>query len=190
MGKNKRSKLTFFDKFKNETIEIDSIEEYQTYCWIIEAKDLGIVKDYVYQPESFMLTEKFTYIPLYNNPKQKEKHLLADHVYTADFKILFDQKYGEQLSREFKLSNNCIKDGNIEVWIDVKGGFMRNDSGRSFSINQKLVYDKHKIFVQKFVPRDAFKTLGCPEVLFFTAKTKKPSKVFEGYKKISESIHL
>lgn len=190
MGKNKKSKFVFFDEFLNLNIEVDSQEEYQFYTWIIEAKKLNIVLDYKYQPESFLLTEKFSYVPLFNNPKNKEKHLLADHLYTADFKLVFNYKYGELLSKYFKISkNNLNSDGNIEVFIDVKGGFMNNGSGRSFSINQKMVYDKYKILINKLVPKDFFLKLGCPKKLFFTEKTHKKSKVFETYPTIESIIN-
>ena len=85
MGKNKRSTVTFFDEIRNENIEVDSNEEWYFYSWVIECKKLGIVLDYEYQPKEFLLTDKFKYVPAFGNPKKKEKHLLADHVYTADF---------------------------------------------------------------------------------------------------------
>lgn len=179
MGKNKKSEIVFFDEFRQENINVDSQEEFQFYCWIIQAKKMGIVLDYVYQPESFLLTEKQTYVPLFNNPKNKEKHLFAEHIYTADFKIIVDYKFGDKLSSYLKIfKNNLDESGNIEIWLDIKGGFMSNGGGRSFSINQKLVYEKHGIYVNKLVPRDFFMKCGCPDRLFLTEKTKKPSKVF------------
>lgn len=190
MGKNKKSKLIFFDENLNQNIEVDSQEEYQFYNWIIEAKKLNIILNYNYQPESFLLTEKTQYIPLFNNPKNKEKHLFAEHIYTADFKIVCDYKYGELLAKYFKLStNNINSDGNIEIFIDVKGGFMSNDSGRSFSINQKLVFEKYKIYINKLIPKDFFLKLGCPTKLFYTEKTHKKSKVFENYPTIESIIN-
>ena len=188
MGNNKKSKLTFLDPTSKITYEVDSNEEIQFFEWLIEAKTLGIVLDYKYQPESFKLTDKMTYIPLFDNKKNKEKHLLAEHVYTADFKIVFDFKYGQKLSKKFKISKeNLDQNGNIIVYVDVKGGFMSNGSGRSFSINQKIVYMLHHIYINKVVPKEFFLDLGCPVKLFMTAKTNKPSKVFAGYPTI-ESI--
>ena len=187
MGKNKKSKLIFFDERLNKNVEIDSQEEYQFYTWIMEAFKLNIILEYVYQPQSFVLTEKIRYVPLFNNPKYKEKHLLAEHVYTADFKIVCDYKYGEVLSDYFKLSaNNVDKDGNIVIYIDVKGSFMSNGSDRAFSINQKMVFDKYNIFINKVVPKDSFLKLGCPLKLFYTERTHKKSKVFENYPTIRE----
>lgn len=188
MGKNRRSTVVVDDYvYGKEKVEVDSAEEYYVYCWIMEAYRLGIVEEYEYQPVSFKLTEKAKYVPAFGNPKQKEKHLLADHEYTADFKIVFNRHYGEKLSDYFKIPLEAIDaNGDAVVWIDVKGGFLRNNSGRSFSINQKLVYNKYKIFVQKVIPEDLFKVLGCPKCLFITQKTKKPSKKFSIFKTIEE----
>ena len=185
MGKNKKSSITFFDEIKNQTINVDSSEEWYVYAWIIEAKKLGIVIEYEYQPKEFLLTDKINYIPAFGNPKQKEKHLMADHVYTADFKILFNKVYGEKISEYFKIPLNALDaNGNAFVFIDVKGGFNRFGGDRTFSINQKLLWDKHKIFVQKVVPFDMFKKLGMPDAAKYTIKTKKPTIKFVGLNNI------
>lgn len=180
MGKNKKSEIVFFDEFRQENINVDSQEEFQFYCWIIQAKKMGIVLDYVYQPDSFLLTEKRTYVPLFDNPKDKEKHLMAEHIYTADFKLTIAKDKAKILAKYLKIAKTDVdgENGNVVVWLDIKGGFMSNGGGRSFSINQKLVYDKHGIYVNKLVPRDFFVKCGCPDRLFLTEKTKKPSKVF------------
>lgn len=188
MGKNKKSTVTINDcVYGKENVELDSNEEYYVYHWIMEAYRAGIIKEYEYQPKEFLLTDKFKYVPAFGNPKKKEKHLLADHVYTADFRIVFNKSFGEKLSEYFKIPIEAIDaNGNAVVYIDVKGGFMRNNSGRSFSINQKLVYEKYKIFVQKLIPEDLFKKLGCPKELFMTRKTHKVSKKFSIFKSIEE----
>lgn len=190
MGKNKRSTITFFDELKNESIEVDSNEEWYFYSWIIEAKKLGVVLDYEYQPKEFLLTEKFKYVPAFGNPKKKEKHLLADHVYTADFRIVFNSLYGEKLSEYFKIPIEAIDaNGNVVVFVDVKGGFMMHGSDRTFSIHQKMVWDKYKTYIQKIVPEDLFKKLGAPEAAKYTIKTKKPTaKYAVGSKSVKEAF--
>lgn len=186
MGKNKRHTVTFFDAIKNESIEVDSNEEWYVYSWIIEAKKIGIVIDYEYQPKEFLLTNKFSYVPAFNNPKQKEKHLLADHVYTADFKIVFNSIYGELLSNYFKIPIEALdNNGNATVFIDVKSQFNRFGGDRTFSIHQKMVWDKYKIFVQKVIPEEMFVKLGMPAEAKYTIKTKKPTTKFVGCKTIS-----
>lgn len=190
MGKNKRSTVTFFDEIKNESVEVDSNEEWYFYSWLIECKKLGIVLDYEYQPKEFLLTEKFKYVPAFGNPKKKEKHLLADHVYTADFRIVFNKLYGEKLSEYFKIPLEAIDtNGDAVVFVDVKGGFNRFAGDRNFSIHQKMMWDKYKIYVQKIVPEDLFKKLGTPEAAKYTIKTKRPTaKYAVGSKSVKEAF--
>ena len=57
---------------------------------------------------------------------------------------------------------------------------MSNDGGRSFSINQKLMVAVHNVYVNKFVPKEAFKKLGVPKRCTTTMKSGKASKVFKG----------
>lgn len=187
MGKNKKSTIEVYDYFKNETIVVDSAEEYYFYNWLLEAKKLNIVIEYEYQPKSFLLTNKAKYIPAFENPKMKEKHLLAEHSYTADFRFKIDRKYGSKISEYFKVDVKSLdSNGNPEIWIDIKGNFNRFGGDRSFSINQKLVYDKHGIYVQKVVPYDCFEKLGIPEAAKYTLKTKKPTLKYVGLKIINE----
>ena len=192
MGKNKRSTITIDDPIHGKTgYELDSAEEWYFYQWLIEAYKLGIVIDFEYQPASFQITEKFKYVPAFGNPKKKEKHLLADHEYTADFRITFDKKYGEKLSEYFKIPVEAINlQGNPNVWVDVKGGFNRFAGDRNFSIHQKLVWDKYRVYVQKVVPEELFKKLGVPDAAKYTIKTKKPTaKYAVGSKSVEETFH-
>lgn len=178
MGKNKKSKVTIFDKNIGKDIDIDSIEEWAFYNWVLELYDLGVVKSYQYQPESFNLVEAKAYVPFYNNPKNKERSLLRSHEYTADFKLAFDKSYGELLSGYFKIDSGMISpEDEIIVWVDVKGTFQRNGGDRAFSINQKLVYDKFGIYVQKTVPRDLFSVLGVPRRCL-RGPGGRPSKIY------------
>lgn len=190
--KNKKSTVVVNDYVHNmANVEVDSSEEYYVYHWLMEAMKLGIVVDFEYQPEAFLLTDKAKYIPAFGNPKQKEKHLLADHVYTADFKVLFNATHGEKLSEYFKIPIEAVDvQRNIAtVVIDVKGGFMLHGGDRTFSIHQKLVWEKYKVYVQKVVPEDLFKKLGMPEAAKYTIKTKKPTVKFVGCKKLEDFLN-
>ena len=74
-----------------------------------------------------------------------------------------------------------MKDGKLELVIDVKGTFMSNDGGRSFSINQN-------VYVNKLIPKAAFKKLGVPKRCITTMKSGKPSKVFKGMDFLSTEL--
>ena len=185
-GKNRNAKEIPFD-IDGKTYMLDSQEEWCMFNWIKEMKERGLLLDYVYQPEHWELTPRFEYMP-YPVVKDKKgnvktKFLMHPHIYTADFKLMFDAnnlKLMEYLSQAFKLRLDDVKDGVLTLVVDVKGTFMSNDGGRSFSINQKLMMSVHNIYVQKFVPKLAFKKLGVPKRCTTTMKSGKASKVFKG----------
>jgi hypothetical protein len=76
-------------------IEFDSQEEIDFYWWLEEAKELGYVEKWEYQPNSFELFDKATIIQeveLKTKTKKVEKSLLQSHKYTADYKIWYKTK--------------------------------------------------------------------------------------------------
>ena len=185
-GKNKNAKEIPFE-INGKTYMLDSQEEWCMFNWIKELKERNLLLDYVYQPEHYDLSPKYEYIPypVVKNKKgeTRKKFLMHPHVYTADFKLMFDannMKLMEYLSQVFKLRVDDVKDGVLTLVVDVKGTFMSNDGGRSFSINQKLMMAVHNIYVSKFVPKVAFKKLGVPKRCATTMKSGKASKVFKG----------
>lgn len=186
MGKNKKSTLQYFDRLKQINVDVDSVEEWQFYAWLVEAKELGICLDYEYQPESFKICEKQTYVPLVDNPKQKTKHLLAEHTYTCDFRFILDKKYLNIYGKLFKTSRNDLDaNGNVVVYIDIKGGFNLHGGDRLMSIHQKLIMEKFGKYIVKVVPKDVFKIIGVPQECRYTIKTKRVSHIFDGYNFIS-----
>lgn len=189
-GKNKNAKEIPFD-IDGKTYMLDSQEEWCMFNWIKEMKERGLLLDYVYQPPHWELTPKFDYEPFPpvdvkkrgGKVERKMKFLMHPHVYTADFTLTFDArnlKLMGYLGQVFKLRCDDVKDGKMTLVVDVKGTFMSNDGGRSFSINQKLMMAVHNIYVQKFVPKVAFKKLGVPKRCATTMKSGKASKVFKG----------
>ena len=185
-GKNRNAKEIPFE-IDGHTYMLDSQEEWCMFNWIKEMKERGLLLEYIYQPEHYDLSPRYEYTP-YPVVKDKKgnvktKFLMHPHVYTADFTLKFDannlnlMKY---LSQAFKLRLDDVKDGVLMLVVDVKGTFMSNDGGRSFSINQKLMMAVHNVYVNKFVPKVAFKKLGVPKRCTTTMKSGKASKVFKG----------
>ena len=185
-GKNKNAKEIPFE-IDGHTYMLDSQEEWCMFNWIKEMKERGLLLDYVYQPEHYDLSPRYEYTP-YPVMKDKKgnvktKFLMHPHVYTADFKLMFDANnlnLMSYLGQVFKLRLDDVNDGVLTLVVDVKGTFMSNDGGRSFSINQKLMMAVHNIYVSKFVPKEAFKKLGVPKRCTTTMKSGKASKVFKG----------
>lgn len=183
----KKKIITIFDPETKAEIQLDSVEELQFYYWLLDAKKLGIVKSFDYHPESFKLTEKVSYVPVFNNPKRKEKFLLREHSYTADFKFILAKEFGEALSKAFMLSeNNRNNSGDFEIYVDTKGTFMIGGTDRSFSINQKLVWEKYGIYVNKVVSKLFLQKYGCPAACKLTPKTKKPCQAFSACQGLEE----
>ena len=189
-GKNRNAKEIPFD-IDGKTYMLDSQEEWCMFNWIKEMKERGLLLDYVYQPPHWELTPKFDYEPFPpvdvkkrgGKVERKMKFLMHPHVYTADFTLTFDArnlKLMGYLGQVFKLRCDDVKDGKMTLVVDVKGTFMSNDGGRSFSINQKLMMSVHNVYVSKFVPKVAFKKLGVPKRCATTMKSGKASKVFKG----------
>jgi hypothetical protein len=112
------------------------------------------VKSFKYQPITFELCGKVKY-----GTGPKLKTLFQDHVYSPDFLIEVDGKY-KKLIDEFK-----VLDEN-RIYVDVKGSFNRNQ--RSFSIDQKWVYQKTGYYIYKLEPKKFFKKFGILEEFKFT----------------------
>lgn len=183
-GRNKRRQLECFDVFHNQTLLCDSQEECDFIQWCSEATQLSIINDYEYQPEPFMLFDAVSYETL----NGKKRSLLQKHQYSPDFIVTFNPQISQTLSNAFKLSHDQFLQSEVKVYLDVKGVFQRNGSGRAFSLNQKWVYQKFGIYVQKLVPCEFFKDCGCPVLCFTSLKTKRIRSMYKGFQTISEKL--
>lgn len=184
MGKNKRNQIKFYDSFHDCSVNCDSVEEVDMYSWLLEAHDLGIVIDFKYQPKSYLLSDAVKYV----NAEGKQRTLLREHIYSPDFEFTIEPKNCLKLAKELKLSQDQARRDWFKVCVDVKGTFAKSDGGRSFSINQKWLLQKHDVYVCKIVPKDFFKLFGVPKACQLTAKTKKPRKMYLGYPQIDLSL--
>lgn len=146
------------------------------FKWLLHALEIGLVLDFKYQPCTFVLSDKVKY-----QSGNKLKTLFQDHVYSPDFLIDVNPKY-KSLIDEFKVLENN------KIYVDVKGSFNRNQ--RSFSIDQKWVYQKTGYYIYKLEPKVFFRKFGILEEFKLTQKTRKPSKVFAGYKTVEEVFML
>jgi len=135
-----------------------SAEERAFYYWLLEAKAYGLVIDFEHQPKSFELSPKETikqHKPMKRvDDKILDAHLLNPHKYTADYKIWFTEKALPFLADTYNLVRQNSKavilvDSDLVAYVDTKGGFNANGSLREFSINQKWVYNIHRVFVNK-----------------------------------------
>jgi len=174
MGKNKRSQVEY------NGYSLDSIEEYEYMRWCEIGVEMGLIAEWEYQPMSWMITNKRMITvekQLKTKVKSMDRHLLDKHQYTCDFRLRFNRQFidifsGDMLNHVnvggFKYVTN-----DDDIYVDIKGGFNRFGGDRTFSIHQKLVYDKFGIFVHKIIPIKLFTATYCPEDVRYTIKTNK-----------------
>lgn len=186
MGKNTRRQIMCRDIFHSIDVMCDSTEECDFIEWCSEAASLGIVKDYQYQPPSIPLFDSCQYTTFDN----KKRVLLRDHVYSPDFMLDINPRSYQMLCKAFKLSLQQSQMDSFQVYLDVKGTFQRSDGGRSFSINQKWVYQKTGLYIMKIVPKDFFQKFGCPANCFCTKKTRKLRKMYSGFPSIPQAFQI
>lgn len=179
-GKNKRRQLTCYDDIHNVTLSVDSSEEIYTLAWLCEASKLSIINGFSYQPEPFQLFEPVKYQDINN----KSKTLFREHAYTADWVVDFIPSAQLELAKEFKVPYSELSNTHCSVFIDSKGAF--NITERAFGYNQKWVWQKFKTFIYKLVPKKFFAKFGVPEACVTTKKTKKPRKMFQGFKLLKD----
>jgi hypothetical protein len=190
-NRGKKKQIIFDDYVHGDVVDVDSNEEWYAFAFVCELHRLGLIKDFIYQPESFPLTPRMDYTPasLGGKPK-KPKFLFRPHVYTADFMFTayLDGGLLGYFERGFKILADSVRTDPdtgrpvADVWIDVKGTWMHG--AESFSINQKMVFDKHGVYINKTVPKEMFAKLGVPKMAVRTP-TGKTSKVFGNMKFIT-----
>lgn len=179
-GKNKRRQLTVKDEIHNVVLSVDSQEEIDTLAWLSECKNLGIINEFSYQPEAFVLSEPVKYQDVNN----KTRTLFQEHKYTADWVLEFTPSAFQELAKEFKVPYDELSCQNYKVYLDSKGTFNRTE--RSFGYNQKWLYQRLKVYVYKLVPKKFFAKFGVPDACAVTQKTKKPRTMFKGLQSLKE----
>lgn len=168
-------------------IEFDSNEEIEFYMWIQEAINAGLLyTEFTYQPESFLLSGRQSreeIKQLKTKTKILDKFLLRPHLYTADFSFELTSK-GCDHNLPFEMHER-----GPYVVVDIKGGFNLHGGDRGFAINQKWVYEKYGVFVNKVVPEKLFKATWVPHFARFTPKTNQLKRKFAKCKTIKEFLN-
>lgn len=160
-----QSNLGFKDEF-------DSKEEMWFFYYLSELKAHGWLKDFVYQPVSFVLSED-VFVPVMNEGKNINKlskvKLTRGASYTADFKLIWDRKskgvfcwsdmgvypkghfpYRKARANSFIPFYASTHNQDLISYVDVKGTNVQAYGLAKFSIVQKWLYKKG-VFVQKIV---------------------------------------
>ena len=133
--------------------------EEKFFSWYLdELKESGYIISYESQPESFLLSVPLFYEfdkQLKTKTKIIVKKHIPEHVYTADFRIewaenaryVFLHSFGDRvnLKKVPFLAEKRIS------YIEVKPDYDVHNMQREFSINQKWVWQIHKVYVQKVI---------------------------------------
>lgn len=146
---------------QKELEEFDSKEEWYFTWWLNELKKHNVVLDYTCQPKAFDLSSPIildNYKQLKTKKKEHKKKLLEGHIYTCDFRIVWNQKSLNFLHKdvnggiEFGLDKSIYLYSQMEnnervSYIETKGEFDFANMTRLATINIKWVYEKYGIYV-------------------------------------------
>jgi hypothetical protein len=182
-----------------------SFEEYLTNLYLEELKDNGFIREIIYQPKSFILSKEVP-MKFYKVKETKKglirkysvkKNLINEHIYSADFKVIWEPyktelpKLVSFLSTFTAVTTEINQDipfiGNYEYlnvlfsYIETKGNFDKNGDQRLFtSRTQPWVYQQYGIYVQMIKPFDLFKSTFIPqkalEFMFYKKDVTKKNK--------------
>jgi hypothetical protein len=135
--------------------------------------------------------------------KKMESTLLHPHIYSPDFKVIWNIKAWKKFYLDIndgkcKLDlvpfiNNIDNNGeDIGSFIEIKPSFNMNNMTRLFSINQKWMWQEHRIYVQKIIPigknNCLFDKTFVPQKAMLTPKTKKTKSYKFKVKSLNEYI--
>lgn len=179
-GVKKKEKIFF------RNIEVDSPEELEFFHWISEARDLGLVTGINYHPCFFQLSEGLVLtktVRLKTKIKEKTHRVLHPHTYSPDFWIDVSEEF-EVWLRDHAGIFPCQGGTGKGIYLEVKGTWLQNDR---FPLNQKWVWERCGILVNKVVPKEFFKKTWVPEECLYTPKRKEPRT--QWFTKISKGAY-
>lgn len=182
MGKNKRQQIYIETDIGN--FNVDSNEEVAFLHWCEDALKNELIKidnSTFYQPNAYLLIDSVKI-----KTGKKEKTLLRAHEYTLDFIIKPTKKLYEVFPDIEKLLQTSFDDN---IYIDIKGCFNKNGGDRTFSINQKLLYNRFHIYVNKVIPDKLFSKTFLPEKERFSRKKKILREKYKNLKTLKEIIN-
>lgn len=182
-------------KPKYNSITFDSQEEIDFYKWCEEAKSLKIISDFKYHDltDRVVLSENIKITTI----DKHSKVLFRKHWYTPDFSLSFNKEdffnhidschlklfsFLKLTVEDLEMFRSNLDLNKIKFLIDVKGNYCRNDGMRSFTYNQKWIYDKFKKIIVMVQPQKYFKEFGLPSKCLYTEKLHKLRKAYQDFK--------
>lgn len=186
-------------------------EEYYIGHYLNELKVKGFVKEIIFQPESFILFEGLSK-KFYKNKQlkkeikrvySKKQYLINPHVYTADFKVIWEKGFENRLLHIWQQRNPLntdlffISNGKNNIsYLEVKPSYDQNGKTQMFrSYVQPQIWEKYGIYVQIIKPLELFKNTFIPEFIledfyYKIGKKKGNKKEKWEYKTLNEFLKL
>ncbi len=169
-------------------IRYDSKEEVYFSWWLDDVHNAGYITEFDYHCENFLLSEsaKYSHIKqLKAKIKLMPGVLLSAHFYKPDFKITWSDKafnvfFGNHVKKsKYPFFSECLGE---PCYVDVKGGYEKQSSRTQvFTMNQKWMYFKYSIYIQKIVPEKLFAETFYPSRYCHTDKSMKLRKGSGGF---------
>jgi len=181
-----------------EPNKYQSNEELYFSWWCDTLKDKGIIKRYLYESNTFKLSEPKSFIytkKLVTKVKTLKGSLLDAHEYTPDFIIEWNTEYDGIFYRDINkvyshkppyFAMQSKKNESVYSLFEIKGSFDRNNMTRLFRLNQKWLYDKYDLYVDLLIIPDLFKRTFIPDRWFYTDSGRQPRKINFGVKRFNE----
>jgi len=150
--------------------KFDSPEEEAFWHWCLEAKEIGIIDEFEYQPKSIEIIPDIRYADkkqLKTKVKIIERPLCQSLSYTPDFYIVgwmsrFHRPKNHMLPRTGmhpSLYNSLAS----RYYIDVKGNYKDGNKASKFNLIQKVLYHVKGIYVNRVIPSEFFKIAWVPD---------------------------
>jgi len=176
---------------KMNDYEYRSDEERAMSLWLAEAVEHGLVDSWEYEPTGYLLTPKIvlpTTVQLKTKTKQVDRVILNKCSYTPDFVLKLSEGGINTFSKVFEKSMIAEPFAPFDtptIVIDVKGNFQKAGKAMEMSLHRKLMWDKHKIYIEIVIPWKAkgksfFKETWCPESLRWMKSRSVPTKTTKG----------
>lgn len=177
-------------------------DEEKYFTWMLEElKEAGYVIEWGRPNNSFFLSQQIKYTKETKRKtlsnKIEERELLAQHVYTPDYVIIWDVKAVDLFVHVLELSEivtcpfygHYDASGYVYSIIEIKPVFDRHNMTREFTINKKWVYQTYGVYIDLIKVPLIFKQFFLPKHYLFTDKNKVPRKINFKFKTFKEYCH-
>lgn len=162
--------------------EFKSDEEYHFSLWLTEALKYGLIEAWAYEPETFVISDQ----KFFNETvqmKTKKKYVPCkvfsnadDLTYTPDFKFILTTKGVMLFSHVLRVPIHCQLGHFDIIYVDVKGKYnFYGGDHRAFFLKQRMMYERHNIFVPKIEPNSFFRKTFAPESMRWMKNRKVPT---------------